>query len=88
MNWLIIILIVLLVVGCIFTYHTAETHELHKMRAQFLDVKQRIELVKAEHEKHQKDEFTDGELEGELREIDEVIKIVDNELDKLENNLF
>lgn len=85
MGWFIAFIIVL-ILGCFLIYHEAEVHELHKMRAAFSDIKERIEHVKAEYNKHQKennDSFESGELEGELKEIDEVIKIVDTEIENV-----
>lgn len=78
--------IIILIIGCFVVYRSAEAHELHKMRAAFSDIKEHIEAVKAEYEKHQKensDDFTNGEIEGELKELDEVIEIVDEEIEKV-----
>lgn len=88
MGWF-IVFIVLIAISCFIIYHEAEVHELHKMRAAFSDIKHRIEHVKAEYEKHQvtkdivKDSFEEGVVEGELKELDEVINVVDTELEKV-----
>ena len=89
MGWF-IAFIILIIISCFIIYHEAEVHELHKMRAAFSDIKIRIEHVKAEYDKHQKENkdssnesFENGELIGELKEISEVIKIVDTEIEKV-----
>ena len=67
MIWLIgIIVALILICGCIFVYHSAEHHELHKMRAAFEKVEKNLyDYFKNERETVSHDGVTFGELPKE-----------------------
>ena len=87
MTWLIVILIAVLVIfGCVFVYHTAEHHELHKMRAAF-ENKERMLINYYNNEKDiiSRDGVTilepipKKEIQGAIEAMMEVLKMVDKE---------
>ena len=79
MVWIwIIAFIVILVIGCICVYKTAEVHELHKLRAAFENKKHEIE-----HIMNSDDVYTVKLHEAEINEINELEKIIDIEIDHL-----
>jgi len=77
MIWLIAFL-ALAILGCYFTYKTAEVHELHKMRAAFEDKRHDIEKLIADHKEDAS--FNDDYYNGELEEIDELESIIDEHI--------
>ena len=66
MIWIIIAMIIVLAGGCVFVYHSAEHHELHKMRAAFEKVEKNLyDYFKNERETVSHDGVTFGELPKE-----------------------
>ena len=80
MVWL-ISFIIMMVVGCYFTYKSAEAHELHKMRAAFEDKRKKINQIIKEH--YHDNSFKIEFYEGEIEEIDEMEDIIDEQLELL-----
>ena len=67
------LIIVLIAVGCVSVYKTAEVNELHKIRAAFEDKRN----VLAEHYKHLEDNKSKEAIkeEGEIQGLDDAIEI-------------
>ena len=87
MTWLIVILIAVLVAcACVVVYHTAEHHELHKMRAAF-ENKERMLINHYNNEKdvisHDVVTFLETipkkEIQGAIEAMMEVLKMIDRE---------
>ena len=46
MFWIVLIFILLFALGCYVTYKESKHHELHKMRACFVDIEEKIKILK------------------------------------------
>ena len=77
MFWIFLLFIALMALGCYVTYKEAKHHELHKMRACFIDIEKHIEQLKhtknAEDDPHALEVFK-GEILGIEKAIAEVNK--------------
>ena len=96
MTWLIVIIAVaVLAGGCIFVYHSAEHHELHKMRAAFENVEHKL-INYFEHENSilSKDGVTFLEpisketISGAGFAIQEILKAIENEEKEIDHELL
>ena len=76
-----ILFIILMIVGCITVYKSAEAHELHKMRAAFEDKKVNINKFMKEH--NNDPDFNMEYYYGEIEELDELEALIDEELQLL-----
>lgn len=77
MFWIFLLFIALMALGCYVTYKEAKHHELHKMRACFTDIEERIEQLK--HTKDVEDdpyvlEMVKGEIIGIEKALTEINK--------------
>ena len=96
MTWLIAIIVVLVLIGgCIFVYHSAEHHELHKMRAAFEDVEHKlINYFERENSILSKDGVTFLEplsketISGAGFAIQEVLKAIEREEKEIDHELL
>lgn len=77
MFWIFLLLIILMVAGCYVTYKEAKHHELHKLRACFIDIEEHIKkletLSQAESDPETLEVFR-GEILGIEKAIAEVNK--------------
>lgn len=77
MFWIFLLFIALMVIACYVTYKEAKHHELHKMRACFMDIEKHIEQLKrtknAEDDPYALEVFK-GEIIGIEKALTEISK--------------
>lgn len=77
MFWIFLLFIALMILGCYVTYKEAKHHELHKMRACFIDLKEKAERLKKNQEV--RDPEHADVFQGEIRGLEEVLAEIDRE---------
>ncbi len=76
-----ILFIVLMIIGCITVYKSAEVHELHKIRAAFDNKENSInELIR---ERKNDSNFNFDYYQGELKELEEMKIMIENRINEL-----
>lgn len=78
MFWIFLLTIVLVSSGCYVAYKEAKHHELHKLRACFGDIHEKIEKVKASHEAQEDPESIEV-FRGELLGIEKALEVIKDE---------
>ena len=78
----IVLFVVFMILGCVITYHTAEVHELHKMRANFKHKKEDIEKIIQENGVGENDENYES-----FQSYTAAIELLDTEIEELESLL-
>jgi soluble cytochrome b562 len=78
MFWIFLLFIALMALGCYVTYKEAKHHELHKMRACFIDIEKHIEQLK--HTKDAEDDpYTMEVFRGEIIGIEKALTEINKE---------
>jgi hypothetical protein len=94
MFWIFLLLILVIIVGCYVTYKEAKHHELHKMRACFVDIEDKIKALK-ENTLTGKDKDPEASevFEGESIGIEKALEVISREdadcdlIQEIENDL-
>ena len=78
MFWIFLLFIVLMVLACYVTYKEAKHHELHKMRACFVDMRDKVTALK-ESDSVKDDKEAIEIFEGEILGLDRALELVKEE---------
>jgi hypothetical protein len=80
MFWIFLLLVLLMVVGCYVAYKEAKHHELHKLRADFTDIEQKIKSLEDNAVVREGKDSQAAELfKGEIIGVEKALEVITRE---------